>query len=328
MNEVKNIRMIQLAASLLLRMNENIRLSQTDSPSYDITLETPVDKSACVIKVVDEEFLASDECAAYFRMLHSVDVMEATGGSPLFLLKLDETQLTVDFHLLAWDDWGECTINEGIVFHRLTNESILQLFDEIRKHNHVIKILDADKVKVVKHIKLQQDVYGHQVPAEIVYFRDFKEDYKMNPQEPANEEERREKERNVHFKREYPDDILDKGILAAVKTRHPEADMTNSLLVTNTEYRKWASIKKRFKHEEVEIRILPDLGGLPMELLARLGSLEALRFRLDIYFQPAFINHLYDNEGYDLRLPLNGWVDTLNRYSEVLKTLHRVSDLV
>lgn len=328
MNEVKQIRIIQLAASLLLRMNDQIKITQANSVLYDIAIETPVDNAVCLVKVVDDEFLKEDEWLKYMEIIHSAKAQDHLGNKPLLLLKLNETELALDFHFLGWDDWGEYNIEEQIEFHRLTQDNIKLLFDEIRKYYHVIRILDVDKVKVVKHVVLNQDVYGHQVPAEIVYFRDFKEDYKMNSQEPANEEERREKEQNVHLQREYPNDILDEGILAAVRTRHPEADMRNSLLVTNTEYRKWASIQKRCKHEEAEIRIMPDLGGLPIELLARLGTIEALRFWVDIYFQPAHVDHLYDNEGYDLRLPLEGWVDTLNRYAEVLKTLHRVKDLV
>lgn len=328
MNEVKQIRIIQLAASLLMRLNEQIKLTQANSVLYDISIETPVDNAVCLVKVIDDEFLQDEEWVKYLGIIHSARAQEEFDNKPLLLLKLNETELALDFHLLGWDDWGEYNIDNQIEFRRLSYDSIKFLFDEIRKHYHVIKILDVEKVKVVKHVVLKQDVYGHQVPAEIVYFRDFKEDYKMTPQEPANEEEYREKERYGHHKREYPNDILDEGILAAVRTRHPEADMRNSLLVTNTEYRKWAGIQKRRKHEEAEIRIMPDLGGLPIELLARLGTIEGLRFRLDIYFQPAYIDHLYDNEGYDLRLPLEGWVDTLNRYTEVLKTLHRVKDLV
>jgi hypothetical protein len=49
---------------------------------------------------------------------------------------------------------------------------------------------------------------------------------------------------------------------------------------------------------------------------------------LDIYIQPSPERHLYDNEGFEIRLPMNNWIDTLNRYTEVLKTMHRVKDLV
>ena len=328
MNEVKQIRMIQLAASLLMRINEQIKISQTNSSLYDIAIETPVDRAVCVARVVDDEFLRGEEWTAYMQRIHTIKIQDQIGNYPLLLLKLNEEDLSLGFHFLGWDDWGEYNIDEEIVFHRLTQENIKLLFDEIRKHNHVIKFLDIDKAKVVKQIILNQDIYGHQVPAQIVYFRDFKEDYKMNPQEPANDDECREKEMNVHLQREYPSDILDEGILNAVRTRHPEAEMRNSLLVTNTEYRKWTGIQKHFKHDEAEIRIIPDIGGLPIDMLGRLGSIEAIKFGLDIYIQPAHIDHLYDNEGYDLKLPLNGWVDMLNRYTEVLKTMHRVKDLI
>lgn len=328
MNEVKQIRLIQLTASLLLRMNSNIVMEQANSDLFDVVIKTPVDNAVCYARVVDEEMLQGDEWLEYKELVSSTEVQGQFDYKPLFLLKLNETELTLDYGLLGWDDWGEFNIEGDVEFCRLAQNNIRCFFDEIRKHYHVIKILDMDNVRVVKHIILSHDVYGHQIPAEIVYFRDFKEDYKMTPQEPANEEEQREKERCGHHKREYPNDILDEGIFAAVRTRHPEAEMRSSLLVTNADYRKWAGIHKRCKHEEAEVRIIPDLAGYPMEMLGRIGTFDALKFGLDIYFQSAYVAHLYDNEGYDLRLPLEGWVNTINRYTEVLRTLHRVKDLV
>lgn len=328
MNEVKQIRMIQLAASLLLRLNEHIGISQANSTLYDLVIETPVDKAVCLVRVVDDEILNSEDFESYMRYLQNTRPFDDLAGHPLGLLKLNEAELSLEFQLIGWDDWGEYSIADRIEFYPLSQECIKLMIDEIRKHNHVVKLLDPDKMMVVKHIKLTEDIYGHKVPAEIVYLRDFKEDYKMNRVEPVNEEEVREKRQNVHLQREYPEDILDEAILKAVQTRHPEAEPWNTLLATSTEYRKWAGVKRMYKQQEAEIRILPDLGGMPIDVLARMGRIEGLRFRLDIYFMPSFERNLYDNEGYELKQPLNGWVDTLNRYTDVLKTLHRINDLV
>ena len=66
-----------------------------------------------------------------------------------------------------------------------------------------------------------------------------------------------------------------------------------------------------------------------LEQLAWIENIQALPFEVDIFAEPFYINHLYDNEGFEMRLPMNnGWVNTLNRYSQVLKTLHRVRDVI
>lgn len=328
MKEVKQTRMIQLAATLLLRLNEQVKIFQANSSLYDIIIVTPIDRTECLVKIVDEEFMTSVEWMEYQRQLQSEKVQDSFDGRPLLLLKLDEIKLELYFHLLGWDNWGEYIIECKTEFHFLDGNNVKTLFDEIRKHYHVIKLLDVDNVKVVKQIKLSEDVYGHRVPADIVYFRDFTDNYKITRIEPSNEEERREKERFVHLQKEYPNDILDDGILKAVRIKHPNAEPWNSLLVSNTDYRKWSGIQRRLKHEEVEIRILPNFDSVPTEMLAFFNGIEAMQFRLDVYFEPVHIEHLYDNEGYELRLPLNGWVNTLNKYSEVLNTMRRVKDLV
>lgn len=328
MNEIKQIRLIQFAASLLLQLNRNLRIYQANSALYDIVIETPGDRAICLARVVDDEFLASDGFAAYMDELHSPGAIEEMDGNPLCLIKLNESDLSIDFQMIGWDDWGAYEIEDSINFHRLTGENVDYLINEIKKLNHVVKILDIDEVKVVKHIRLNSDCYGHQIPAEIVYLRDFSYDYKMNVIEPESAEEEREKRGTGHFQRQYPSDILDRAIITAIKNKYPDANGINSLLATNTDYRKWAGIHKHYKHEEAEIRILPDFGDIPLEIIARMGRIEGLKFGLDIYIQPSSEPHLYDNEGFEIRLPMSNWIDTLNRYTEVLKTMHRVKDLV
>lgn len=328
MNEIKQIRIIQLAASLLLQQNEKLKIYQANSSLYDVIIETPGDKALCLVRVVDDEFLASEGFADYMHELHSHRAIAEMDGKPLCLIKLNEADQSLDFQIIGWDDWGTYEIEDDINFHRLISENSDYLINEIRKHNHVVKILDVEELKVVKHIRLNTDCYGHRMPAEIVYLRDFSSDYKMNIIEPETAEEEKEKGETGHFQRQYPSDILDFAIITAIRNKYLDADVFNTLLATNTDYRKWTGIHKHYKHEEAEVRILPDFGDIPLDIIAKMGRIEGLRFRLDIYIQSSPEPHLYDNEGFELHLPINNWVDTLNRYAEVLKTMHRVKDLV
>lgn len=328
MNEFQQIRLIQLAASLLLQQNDKLILSQADSALFDIIVETPGDKSICLVKVVDDAFMASEDYTAYMHELHSNESIEKLDGNPLCIIKLNEPDLSLDFQIIGWDDWGTYVIDDNINFHRLVGDNIVFLVDKIRKHNHIIKLLELGETKVVKSIRMNVDCYGHKVPAEIMYLRDFALGYNMAKIEPETEAEVREKRETGYFMRQYPSDILDKTILVAIKNKYPDASFYNSLLVTNVDYRKFVGIQRQYKHEEAEIRILPDFEDLPPEVVARMGRIEGLRFRLDIYIQPSPESHLYDNEGFEIRLPMKNWIATLNKYTEVLKTMHRVKDLV
>ena len=329
MNEVKQIRIIQLTASLLLRMNSDIEIEQANTELYDFVIITHGDKSRCRVRVVDDEFFQNGEIEQFFKYLYTKPAWDEMGGYPLCLVKIDEQKLALNFQVVARDEWGEYGIDDEIHFEILDIESLKWLIGEIRKWNHIISILDRDVHGVIKSIGLDWDTYGNQIPAKIIYIRDFSADYKMNPQKPSNAEEAREKQANIHMQKEYPKDVLDDAILNAVKSLHPEAQMRSDLLITTDQYKALLRQQKIKRIESAEIRILPEIGAVPPEQLAWIGSIEALRFEVDIFADNAKeIKHLYDNEGFEVRLPINGWVNTLNRYSQVLRTLHRVSDVI
>ena len=119
MNEVKQIRLIQLTASLLLRMNSDIEIEQANSDIYDITLVTHGDKSKCLIRVVDDEFIESGEIKEYLDVLRQPKAQEELGGYPLCLMKVNEHDLAVDFQVIARDEWGEYEIAKEVNFYRL-----------------------------------------------------------------------------------------------------------------------------------------------------------------------------------------------------------------
>lgn len=329
MNEIKQIRIIQLTASLLLRMNSDITIEQENSGLFDFTIKTHGDKSRCLVRVVDDEFFQNGEIDGFFKYLYTKAAWEEMGGYPLCLIKIDEEKLALEFQVVARDEWGEYGVDDEIHLYKLDKESLKWLICEIRKWNHVITILDRDIHGILKSISLDRDTNGNQIPANIIYVRDFSVDYKMNPQEPSNDEEAKEKWTNAHMQKEYPQDILDDAILNAVRSVHPEAQMRSDLLITTDQYKALLRQQSIKRMESAEIRILPDIGAVPPEQLAWIRTIEALRFEVDIFAEDAKeITHLYDNEGYELRLPMNGWVNTLNRYSQVLRTLHRVSDVI
>ena len=329
MNEIKQIRMIQLTASLLLRMNSDISIVQANSLLFDFIIETYGDKSKCLVRVVDEDFFENESVNLYLDTLRTKEASEEMGGYPLCLMKVDEQALSIDFQIVARDDWGEYDVVKEINLYRMNEDGLKWLISESRQWNHIITLLDRDVHGILKSIRLTNDTYGHRVPANIIYIREFTAEYKMNPQEPSNDDEVREKWNNAHMQKEYPHDILDDAILDAVRSAHPEATIWNDLLITTDQYKTLLRQQKLKRMESAQIRILPDVSAMPPEHLAWIRSIEALQFEVDIFAEDAKqIEHLYDNEGYELRLPMNDWVNTLNGYSQVLRTLHRVRDVV
>lgn len=130
------------------------------------------------------------------------------------------------------------------------------------------------------------------------------------------------------MQKEYPNDILDDAILEAVKSVYPDAKPWNDLLVDTNKYKVLLLKQEQNKLESAQIRILPDVCTVSQDQLVRIGRFEILRFEVDIFVEPAPIDHLYDNEGFEARRPMYDWPNTLNKYSQMLKTMHRVKDVV
>lgn len=328
MNEEKRMNLIQLAASLLLEMNSDIEIKQANGDLFDIVIVTYGDKSKCLVKIVDEEIVESGVLYDYLGVLHHQNAQEKLKGCPLCLMKVNEQYLTIDFQVIARDDWGEYEIEKEVNFWRLNNDNMKWLIKNTRQWNHIVTFLGRDVNGVIKSIRLNYDSYHHDVPATIMYIRDLTPDYKMIQQEPSNDDEVREKRDNVHMQKEYPNDMLDDVILEAVKNIYPDAKPWNDLLVDTNKYKALLQKLEQNKLESAQIRILPDVCTFPQDQLVRIGRFEILRFEVDIFVEPAPIDHLYDNEGFEARRPMNDWPNTLDKYSQMLKTLHRVKDVV
>lgn len=179
MNEEKQKKLIQLTVSLLLEMNSDIEIEQANSDLFDIVIVTYGDKSRCLVKIVDEEIVESGLLYDYLGVLHHQNAQEKLKGCPLCLMKVNEQDQTVDFQIIARDDFGEYEIEKEVNFWRLNNDNLKWLIRNARQWNHIVTFLGRDFHGVIKSIRLNYDSYHHEVPATIMYIRDLTTDYKM-----------------------------------------------------------------------------------------------------------------------------------------------------
>ena len=322
--DIKKIREIQLVAATLRQLEPELKLTQANSAVVDLFVELPIDDARFAIFAWPSNMIDEEEYNSYKAAL--INELQDLNGCPLYFAHYDEEKGLFVGSVANWD-FSEPLIIQNPQFSLLTNDNLTDLFVNVRRQDHQIKILRDKYRMVVKTIRLNEDRRGIKCNAEMVYLRDFTPDYKMNPKPVESYLERFQRNLNGQPQDEYPHDLLDDKILESVKTIYPLADVHNSLLVTSTEYRSLLRFRN-YQRDYAEFRFLPDISQIPVELYPQLGNLEGARFTFDIFMLLRPDKNAFANEGFELRFPLQGWFNTLSQLIKELNTMHKVGELL
>lgn len=321
---IDKIREINLVGAGLLQLDPDLKLKVAESSFVDLLVELPVDDARfAILTWPSRDFKSKDFGNVIAMVENNIQHIE---GLPLYVASYDEEKgLMIDM-LVKWN-FGESVINGNPNLKILNAESLDKFYDSVRHQDSQIRILQDKNLKVIKCIPLRVDRYGMSCDAQFMYLRDLSQSYKMNPKPVQNCMERYNRNLNGQPQDEYPHDLLDDYILTAIRTVYPDADFKDSLLVTNTEYRNLLRYRN-YQHDFVEIRFLPDLSEVPVEMLPVFEKFEGAKIQFDIYMHIRPNVNAFSNEGFELRFPLDGWLNTLNSIVFQLQTFHKVSDLI
>lgn len=321
---IDKIREINLVGAALLQLDADLKLKVAVSSSIDLLVELPVDGSRfAILTWPSRDFQSKEFADAIVTIENNLELIE---GLPLYVASYDEVKGLMIELLVKWD-FGESIINWNPVLKLLNTQSLGMFYDDVRRQDSQIRILQDKNLRVIKSIPLHVDRNGISCDALFMYLREFTQSYKMNPKPVLNYIERFNRNLNGQPQDEYPHDYLDDSILAAINTVYPDAKFEDSLLVTNTEYRNLLRYRN-FQHDFVEIRFLPDLSEIPVEMYPIFEKFEGVIIKFDIYMLLRPNANAFSNEGFELHFPLNGWLNTLNTIVSQLQTFHKVSDLI
>lgn len=325
---IEKIRKIQLVAARLLELEPALKIKQAQSEILDFYVELPVDRTRFAVFIQPMGFFHSEDYERYRR-----DTMSEKGQRELMSLPNIAMWVDGDMNywfspILSWD-FSEPVWNDDVQYIELSNQNFTELCSRIRRHNMNIELLNDDKRMVVKTIALTEDSYRNSCNAEIVYLRELSPQYRMTElSRDLSEKEQFKRKVEGYLQEEYPQDELDDSIWRAVRKAHPNASEPHSkLMLFTNEYRSLLRYRN-YKRDTAQITILPDLSTIPQEVIPRLGRIEGFRFDLDIMILIRQPHHAYSNEGYTLHLPMNNWFATLLNYSQMLKTYHRLTEII
>lgn len=319
--DIKEIRAMQIACSLLLRNIPNLKLQQVASKYYDVVATEMGTGIRFGIYITSSFFSRSETYTKYLNNLESINLENEDNKLPIIIVAVNEKAETAMFGLqLGWE-WGKAEIYPKPSMKKISSENAAILMDKIKSSDENIRVLSMESIKVVKKIHLEKRTDRLVHRAEIVYLRDFTQEYKMHQKEVIDEREQFERSLHSRPQSEYPEDFLDKIIYNAVLKEYPDARESNSLLLFSTNLRELQKYS-RYTRLTSYISVKPDLNDLPQELLPVLEGVKLLCISQDLFVNfPPDVDY-FKNSNFEIVLPFKNWINSYIELKTKLTSIH------
>ena len=321
-NNLRDYRMLQIAAMILYRNIPNITLVQSDDNVYDILCSSNIDELRFGINVMSSSFSTSNTYERYLNYLDSVDYSDKNYRIPILLMAVNESTETAMIGIQIGWRFGKPTIFKKPSMMSLTKENSNKILDAVKSMDETIRLLSEYGMKIIKTINLDKSApNGMNHYASMVYLRDLTEQYKMKPKIVVNEREKFNRLLTGIPEEEYPNDFLDEAVLEMVKQVFPYANMKSKLLLFSNELRDLQQLSQTIRLTS-ELFVEPNLNGLPDIAITMLNGLKLVHFGIDVFVDNPFSKPYFENLSFTKIEPIEGWLKTFNNYSKAIKSLH------
>lgn len=321
-NNLRDFRMLQIAAMILYRNIPNISLVQSDDNAYDILCSSTIDELRFGVNVVSSSFSASNTYERYLNYLDSVDYLDKSHRIPILLMAVNESTETAMIGIQVGWIFGKPTIFKKPSMKSLTKENSNKILDAVKSMDETIRLLSKQGMKIIKTINLDKFAPNGKIHlARMVYLRDLTEQYKMKPKVVVNEREKLNRLLTGIPEEEYPNDFFDDAVLEMVKQDFPNASMKSQLLLFSNELRDLQRLSQSVRLKS-EMLVEPNMNELPDVTIAMLNGLKLVHFCVDVFVDKQYGRTYFENLSFTKIEPIEGWLKTFNNYSKAIKSLH------
>lgn len=320
--QIKEIRTYQIAAISILRYLRGCRIEQVQSPYFDFLVTFDESNLVFGVEVKNSGFQRTSHFQDYLRILEGINVTESENKIPVLLAAVNEEDESVKIgFLLAWQ-FGKARIYKKPAMVDLNTGNADKILDFVKSMDETIRLLSVHGMKVVKRIKVEhQEGNGRLSFADVVYLRDFTQEYKMHQKEVVDERERMERILHGIPQNEYPDDELDEAIFEKIKDRFPGSRKISDLMLFSTELRN-LQLLSRSLCRSFTFSVEPELNmnNAPF-VVQMMNGLDTVRFNVDVFVDVPMDVRFFENQFFEITKPLNGWMNTYKWFSDAVGTL-------
>lgn len=321
-NHSKEMRTMQLAAIALLKNFQGIRIEEVNSVYYDFLVINKGSDLRFGVTVVNSGFLRTASYAQYVECLSNIDLSESNNRVPIVVMAVNEVDESVRIGLQVGWFWGQARIFKKPSMMDVKPPNSVKILDLIKSMDETIRILSLHGMKLIKRTNVNYQSLGGQTHrCQIVYLRDFTEQYKIHQKEVIDEREKFERLLNGIPENEYPNDFLDDAILEMIRSVFPNATMRSNTMLFSTDLRNIQQLSQ-VKRVGIQFFVKPNMNELPQFAYELINGINIVSFELC-----AFVSHTVDIPFFENRAvtkiaPFDGWLNTYNEYNKALATLH------
>lgn len=320
--QIKKIRTYQIAAIAILRYLPGCNIKQVSSPYYDLLVS--FDNSSLVfgVKVTNSGFVRTIHFQEFMQALMEINISEKENRIPLLISSVNEEDESVKIGFLLGWQYGKARIYRKPSMVDLNTGNADKILDLVKSMDETIRLLSEHGMKVVKRIQIEhQNVNGRLSFGDVVYLRDFTQDYKMHPKEVVNERERMDRMIHGTPQNEYPDDELDIAIFEKIQERFPGSRKYSDLILFSAELRNLQHLSSSLCRS-FSFSVEPGIDKNNAPLMAQLmNGVDTVRFDVDVFFDMPLDVPVFENQYFKITKPLNGWMNTYKWFSDAVGTL-------
>jgi hypothetical protein len=324
--EIKEMRSYQIAAIILLRYIDGIEISESQYPYYDLLVTDKTTGLRFGIEVKFSSFERTQEYRSYIQTLSRINLNDENNRIPILIMAVNESKETAKVGFVMGWRFDKAYIYEKPSFIEVTKENSEKILDIIKAMDQTIRLLSNQGLKIKKTINITCKGY-HGIPCrgQIVYLRDFTDQYKMYQKVIINERERFERLFYGIPEEEYPSDILDQAIIEMVQQEFPNSSIKSDLLLFSSELRD-LQVLSQSKLSLVKFQIIPDVLDLSPEIYELLGATSSIDFNLELFTVSRIDYTTFGNIKFSLSKSSEEWLEMYNNYKGKLSTLHNPSE--
>lgn len=289
---------------------------------YDWLVEDKAQGLFWGVCVVSHTFTRMKAYEQYLQALYKTDFYTECNRIPIIILAVNQSARKVNFGFQVVWHHGKATIYNKVKFRELTYRSWGTALDNLLSMDDVIRVLNQDNLKVIKHLEISKTIGGEVFFADVFYLRSLTRDYRMADKEVVDQKEQFNRFVFGIPENEYPSDALDEWIVEMIGEQyHLEKEPRSSLLLFTTELRDLQIYRNSyhktdnvllFELELNEVSQVPD------------GAHVSVAAGLEIYFTDKRAENVF---GGSMLQKLFSWNEWVEKYAEIKKMLGTYSVL-
>lgn len=310
-----------IAESEIIRNCGEVLVEKKPTALYDWLVRDKTQGLFWGVCVVSHTFTRMKAYEQYLDVLYKTDFYNERNRVPIIILMVNTSTKRVSFGFQVVWHHGKATIYNKVKFRELTYRSWGTALDNLLSMDDVIKVLNTDNLKVIKHLQITKNVGGKEYFADVMYLRNLTRDYRMADKEVVDQKEKFNRFVFGIPEDEYPSDDLDAWLEEIIGKQYKIEQKKSSLLLFTTELRDLQVYRNSYLKQDNIIHFELDLED-PFQV--PMGAHVSIPASVEIYFTDQRAENVF---GVDFTPKLFSWNEWVEKYSEIKKMLATYSVL-